>query len=923
MIYQEFISQNLFLADHEGLRKFIHCFVETLKTDPKNNSKFSIVCERTEDLYSIQKQVFIELKSILGIEPEIFGGLSFYTLDKLGQSFCSFLSLSDVYQFNYDTAKFGSRPYIDIKKQEQIVSFLLNLFHVPVQGSRTLAKQILALLDLPLPPDINLAETLFNALNIKRKRTYKDIPELFLKQLLAIFQASRIVLNRYSRLQTLVCDLVPRLNDTLDTLESVVIPKFLSGTLLWVAAPEYQSDCSIDKTFKSGEFLNSVVDDLFHFICKIREKSLDCNNERFFYQRTLLKSGEPSKKSFEHIGFYCAETRREFYQASCLLAKNQDASEIVITGEFDSNSFQTIHPDGHGAYQLSYRDFVNWQTRQTDNIFSLKLSEQLDQRYDEFLDTVSYIENHSKLQDIAKIYSIPMRDMTDAQLNDIFFSIVSSETFVFFPNETLSNFPKKYEFYASSFLPSKLTVVWDNSHFEKNDFSTRVLNQMFSYLQSQGVDIDNPFTEKSFTLFWKHIFCLIEQKPIQIDFVVSSPQSLDVFPIEFKKIKYLPLSMRQFPNINSSVSISSRKQEFYPESYVKYDEIKMQEIFNRISFDHISTTQFETYVRCPFQFFLEHGLDLKKNQEEDFFSVDNKALGIKVHKICDILLSRMVQIFGNDGYVFSAPQIYQAVLSALQSPDVFLNADVNVWKSALDFLPADQKAIFFEICDEIFCADEDTHLKSTLFIELLKRTLFKFLQTEIKTITNGLKYRVGIVREYPFEITLNGLAIRGRIDRVDINTNGYEIIDYKVSAVSKGDKVLCILPEEIQSLKSKAIGSIQGALYVLAFGQKIFDINESEQRFSAFSLYRLKNIKHEDEAILSYSFLPTNENNSAQDSCISGMTQMMSIERALSPYAENFINKNFFPNPILKKQTCQYCHFTKICPRFLTEYDSL
>jgi hypothetical protein len=94
-------------------------------------------------------------------------------------------------------------------------------------------------------------------------------------------------------------------------------------------------------------------------------------------------------------------------------------------------------------------------------------------------------------------------------------------------------------------------------------------------------------------------------------------------------------------------------------------------------------------------------LELKSGQEDDAFSVDNQALGIKVHKICDFLLSRMVEKFGNDGYVLEAPKIYQTVLLALQQPDVFLNPLVDVWKAALAVLPPDEKTIFFEICDEI------------------------------------------------------------------------------------------------------------------------------------------------------------------------------------------------------------------------------
>lgn len=956
MTCREFIAQNLFLTTHEGLKKFAKHFADSIK-NPHHlenlsfENRFSIICERAEDVYPIQQQMLHELECLFGKKINTLGGISFYTLDKIGQNLCAFLAVTQQNGLDETYLKYFHKPYVDLKKQEQIVALILNLFHYSGQSSRVLARQILALIDIPLPPDMNLAEALFNALKIKRKRTYKDIPELFLKQLLAAFQASRYILNKYSRLQSFVCDILPRLNSDLNTIEKFIIPKFLSGSILWVSAPEYESEFKDGKNFRPGDFHTPLVDDLFDSVYNIHKNFSENNTAVFINQKTLIKSEQNSSKKMDHVSLYCAKDRREFYHSAKIFTQMTESRDqemqydhdtqsktFLLTGEFDANAFQTIYADGRGAYKLLKKDFLNWKAKKDDNIFTQEISRQLSERYEDFLETISYIENYSKLFEIARIYSIPIREFSDAQIDEMFYSCASFEMFIFRGDKEFSKLPKKYGFFYSQFVPKQLLVLWDNSHFEKNDFSTRVLNQIFSYLQSQGVEIDNPFTEKIFSLFWQHTVGLKEQfKDLKIDFILSSKESLDVFPIDLKKKKYLDLAHRLNSDSTKNLMLNQFKRQFYPEFYFKFDESRIQEIFEQISIDQVSTTQFEAYIRCPFQFFLEYCLHLKQEKIDEPFSVDNQALGTKVHKICDLLLSRMVETFGNDGYVLSASSIYQSIVTALQLPSIFLSADISVWKTAVSFLPDEQKEIFFEIFDEIFNCNkldqnnfesakmsENSHfLKSTLFVELLKRTFLKFLQTEIKSIDQGSKYRIGIVREYPFEITLERLKIRGRIDRVDLNQDGYEIIDYKVSAISKAEKVLCILPDEIQTLKNKALGSIQGAIYILAFGRKLFDINDTEHRFSAFSLYRLKNIKMNDDAILSYSFLDPPLQQSSNGQYTSGIEQIKKVEQSLRPYAENLIKKNFFPNPILKKQTCQYCNFKNICPNFLTQYGDL
>ncbi len=909
----EKINSNLFLHTHEALKEFLSLF-----TNAHNDSSWTIVCERSSDISAIRSFVFTELQEKYEAPLTIIGGLSFISLDQLGQNICALLASAKNVDFKFTIPQSLFKPYLTIKQQEQVTQFILSLFHLSAQDTRPIAQQLLTLLDTPLPKDITLVDALMSALNLKKKRSYKDISAVLLKQILASFQATRIVLSRYSRLQTLVNDFLDhefwQLTTEYPEYTNKILPeKLLHGSVFWMSAPEYSRSEKPETPFKPGEYSQNLVNDFLTFVLKARKKFEKNKSSLFVYNRTILQTECKTKSEHSEnsrLNAIITQNQRDFYKVVTDEIQAESSPEkIKFLGEFDPQTYQAILQNAGGTYQVLDSEILAWKNREQENFFVDAISTQIDKKYEHFLETASYIENFSKLEEIAKVYSIPVRDLSDQKIMEMFEAYLKNESFSYCKNEHFNTLQKPYSFFATRSVPEEITSFWSQTRFESTSLATRLLNQIFTFFQTQGISIENPCHDLEFLYFWKHIGTLEEQFPkTRIQFILENQEIIESFPIQFTKTQIEQLSL--FDKNMNAVS-----NQIFESKLLNSNISSLKKLFEQYEYSTVSTTQFEKYVECPFAFFLEHGLSIRPKQIDKNFTANPLDIGTRVHSVCEKLISEMVIKYGNDEYLIAAGEIYQNVLNAITPENIFLSHAQLSWDNAISFLSEDIRSIFTDIFKLIFFQSQfDTNpesaLNKVLSEEILKRAFLKFLNTEIELIAAGKKKRVGTAREFPFSTQIGELTVRGCIDRVDQNTDGYEIIDYKVSPISKSVQKLCLLPSEFLALKNNKKLSIQGAVYALAFGKAVFDLNNNEfagndNRLSGFSLYRLKNIK-DDSALLTYSF-PENENES-------GAAQIQHIENELKPYTERLLNKDYFPRPLNNKQTCQYCPYQDLCP---------
>ena len=298
-----------------------------------------------------------------------------------------------------------------------------------------------------------------------------------------------------------------------------------------------------------------------------------------------------------------------------------------------------------------------------------------------------------------------------------------------------------------------------------------------------------------------------------------------------------------------------------------------------------------------------------------------------MHKIGEQLITRLVTLFGNEGYISEMPLILDVIISSLQNEVLFLSFEKEDWIkcfyeniNANSILYKNESFLAFEEAVHSIWSyqhsainhEEDVNLFLSLQErEILKRTFLKFLYTEKQNCLNNSKLKVGLYREFPVQFKLSNMTFAGRIDRIDLSPEGLEIIDYKTSHVSKTQQQIVLLPSMAKE-NFKAKLSVQGAMYSYGFVQTQTHIQEENDedyllhRVKFYSLYYLKNINENVENCIKFQFNPE---------LIKQNSEFISIEDEYKIIAHNLNEGLFYPQPLQENQTCLYCDFKSACPK--------
>lgn len=152
-----FHAQGFLLSEHDVFGSLARELLDGTDSS-RGNKRWTIVCERKEDLLAVRTQIFSLLSQIHaekhpGRELKAWAGISLYTPDTLVRNFSLTLCHNQPEQLGSDHHALLNKPFTDIVEQEKLMRLLLLRLGYGLSDVAPLAKQILTLADTPLPAD--------------------------------------------------------------------------------------------------------------------------------------------------------------------------------------------------------------------------------------------------------------------------------------------------------------------------------------------------------------------------------------------------------------------------------------------------------------------------------------------------------------------------------------------------------------------------------------------------------------------------------------------------------------------------------------------------------------------------------------------------------------------------------------------------
>ena len=179
-----------------------------------------------------------------------------------------------------------------------------------------------------------------------------------------------------------------------------------------------------------------------------------------------------------------------------------------------------------------------------------------------------------------------------------------------------------------------------------------------------------------------------------------------------------------------------------------------------------SVTELETYAKCPFQYFADKVLDLGSKDEEDLEGLSSREKGDLVHEV-------LVRFYDN-----------RRKQSAISQCD---DAGFEAAKQQLA-----------DVIDKVITSDTASEdLFRTVDKALLKVTLNQWLavEREYDVVTTPRYFEVSVGRREGVtdsvlsraeSISIDGVRLNAKIDRIDIGDGVFNVIDYKSGSLTPG-----------------------------------------------------------------------------------------------------------------------------------------
>ena len=265
--------------------------------------------------------------------------------------------------------------------------------------------------------------------------------------------------------------------------------------------------------------------------------------------------------------------------------------------------------------------------------------------------------------------------------------------------------------------------------------------------QSETVSIPRSMTEKTATPpFDRQDLLLPSELAIRLTLEAQDPTAL------IDACAPLPALYRQGRKVAAEIDQSGDRLLPYDGALAKFDSY-----WKHFSERGLSPTALETYARCPFQFFARHVLGLEPlDRPEEILGPSPAEYGELGHKILNTFYRALI-----DGGYFAGKSATIDVETTLQAVASRAFADYE-----------ENNPVGYPLAWE--------SLKDGLIV-LLRQVVAQDLSELANSGFAPVSLETGVTGRLPADWPepLKGLAIRGRMDRIDRNDARLRVIDYK------------------------------------------------------------------------------------------------------------------------------------------------
>jgi hypothetical protein len=658
---------------------------------------------------AVRAQIFHELNTpqsageCRAFPVSALSGITTYTLDSLARSFGQWahLALRQLNKIKREPQQLGalsqkslSLPFLDIVTQEKLVRQILFACGYSGRDALPLAKQILALVDHPLPEGTRLTDFLHP---LESRHVSTPMDEAYLSSaalLLCALQITQEYFDTHSflRTQTLLRKgflLTPQieLEELMESLPPSVAA--LQGTLLWLEAPRYGfEDTPSGSQYKPGNYAADVSADLLEVCVSLRQtvRARSENDTAAFHELIIGETcvTAPSERTRPPKTEHTSQTSIKrivvhgnlinlYSQAQSTHARSGATDNALrLLGDLPLDHMRIVHPAAGGSYSVCEAEIDSFLA-QTVHHAEGRSSEQPSLQLDQFgqfsqlcqqsLDSLEALwEEHLLLEemlakkmpqllDIARAYGVATSSTSSSDrfrfaARDL--SMRASEASMEAP--VLETLPQALSFLPSSDIP-RTVVVFGKPHGSRQpSFNVRILNQIFSELRKHGAQIATPASDLMYRVFWRSIF--LGSMPVTLHLVEASEVA------ELERILKIDQSLTPLVTLNSRSSAASGialgEANLVLQSFLSKPDQSVVSVqsgnvpatlptwaglrnsirevrgLRPLPSNETSVTAFEDYVACPFLFFMRHVL-LLGGKTNDALSYDRLDSGTRMH----------------------------------------------------------------------------------------------------------------------------------------------------------------------------------------------------------------------------------------------------------------------------------------------------
>ena len=807
-------QSRLFLCNHPSLQNAAKRIAQ--------GQTLVVVCERKEDVPQVRAQLFYEVSQLQPglVNQGVLPGVTTYTLDKLCAVLCAWFAQNQ--EFDNETKTLFSekwdfkRPYLDVVNQEAVA--LTTLWQVGYTGgdARALGKQLVTLLDAPLPVDMNFMDLLLQAQSGGKRTIQQGGPgswsETPLKQLCACFLILKSSFLTFNRFQELAKHYFPGLfhehlqSRTLDKITG--FQKFIQAHILWVHAPCYLNHLS-QEPVTPGNFQAMWVNEVRGALSQVHHTSAKgswesvqiCLQNKLDHKNT--KKQPPNQAYHQQCQFnYHVLGNLEALKNQCEQWQNQGLTDTcLLLGDFDLARLRACDLDARGAF--TWTPALKALAR--EHLQAKKespLAEQLQQ-------ITTTLAAHLKVIDLQGALGICRQfQLSWASPEQVLDAALAQAAVQVTKGTFLDSWAKPLQLFACARKPRHLVVCGRAHASRAASFHVGLLNDAIAFLRVSGVGLEPIAPDFMYRLFWQHLCEEVDE----ISFLLPYSAEIDEFPPELK-----PLSSSQIKDESSILNTKSFIELLPQDADGCYfiEDPKWFEVVNlwqpTSKAPHtLAVTQLEKYMGCPLRFYLSSCAQTDPPQEA-LLVPHGAAAGARVHRVAQVVGERAAWLRG----AWAPEQIksfLDDVAARLSDPGIVALLDKQNWKIKTleiieNLLPkitheaADTwaqewaDAVFDAAAHQPLNQGEQNPLPLALEIAMARRCIGRICA--FLGATPGWEHHLTWETERNVSLILEDVVIAGRIDLLmgfsTDDARSLHIIDYKLKTT----------PAEVHKIKEK------------------------------------------------------------------------------------------------------------------------